>query len=56
MRLPDGSGFDVCRKLRQMGLRLPILMLTVQREKVELHPSCPSLILTVPGIGYRLAE
>ncbi|HOG48512.1 MAG TPA: response regulator transcription factor, partial [Anaerolineae bacterium] len=26
------------------------------REKVELDPSRPSLILTVPGIGYRLAE
>jgi DNA-binding response OmpR family regulator len=24
------------------------------REKVELNPSQPSLILTVPGIGYRL--
>jgi DNA-binding response OmpR family regulator len=25
------------------------------REKVELNPSRPTLILTVPGIGYRLA-
>jgi DNA-binding response OmpR family regulator len=25
------------------------------REKVEIDPSAPSLILTVPGIGYRLA-
>jgi DNA-binding response OmpR family regulator len=25
------------------------------REKVELDPSRPTLILTVPGIGYRLA-
>jgi two-component system response regulator MtrA len=25
------------------------------REKVELDPSHPDLILTVPGIGYRLA-
>ncbi|MCA9983025.1 MAG: winged helix-turn-helix domain-containing protein, partial [Anaerolineales bacterium] len=24
------------------------------REKVELEPSQPALILTVPGIGYRL--
>jgi two-component system response regulator MtrA len=24
------------------------------REKVELNPSKPELILTVPGIGYRL--
>ena len=26
------------------------------REKVELDPSCPTLILTVPGIGYRLSD
>ena len=26
------------------------------REKIELDPGRPSLILTVPGIGYRLSE
>jgi DNA-binding response OmpR family regulator len=26
------------------------------REKVEFDPSRPSLILTVPGIGYRLVD
>ena len=26
------------------------------REKIELNPEQPSLILTVPGIGYRLAK
>jgi DNA-binding response OmpR family regulator len=26
------------------------------REKVELKPDEPSLILTVPGIGYRMAK
>jgi DNA-binding response OmpR family regulator len=26
------------------------------REKVELDPSRPALILTVPGIGYRLSD
>ena len=26
------------------------------REKLELDPSHPSLILTVPGVGYRLVE
>jgi DNA-binding response OmpR family regulator len=26
------------------------------REKIELRPDQPSLILTVPGIGYRLAK
>lgn len=34
-RLPDGSGFDYCRQMRQMGLRQPILMLTVQRDEMD---------------------
>ncbi len=35
VRLPDGSGFDFCRKIRQAGLRQPILMLTVQGEEMD---------------------
>lgn len=35
VRLPDGSGFDVCRELRQAGLRAPILMLTVQADEID---------------------
>jgi len=35
VRLPDGSGFDFCRQMRQMGLNQPILMLTVQREEMD---------------------
>jgi DNA-binding response OmpR family regulator len=35
VRLPDGSGFDVCRSMRRLGLRQPILMLTVQRDEVD---------------------
>jgi len=35
IRLPDISGLDVCRTLRQQGLRLPILMLTARREEVD---------------------
>jgi len=35
VRLPDGSGFDFCRTIRRMGLRQPILMLTVQRDEVD---------------------
>jgi DNA-binding response OmpR family regulator len=35
VRLPDGSGFDFCRQMRQMGLTQPILMLTVQREEMD---------------------
>ena len=35
VRLPDGSGFDFCKQMRSLGLRQPILMLTVQSEEVD---------------------
>lgn len=35
VRLPDGSGFDFCRQMRGLGLRQPILMLTVQSDDVD---------------------
>lgn len=35
VRLADGSGFDFCRSMRQLGLRQPILMLTVRREEMD---------------------
>ncbi|HLU09739.1 MAG TPA: response regulator transcription factor [Oceanobacillus sp.] len=35
VRLPDGSGFDFCRQIRQLGLRQPIVMLTVQRDETD---------------------
>jgi len=35
IRLPDGSGFDFCRQMRQMGLRQPIVMLTAQGEELD---------------------
>lgn len=35
VRLPDGNGFDVCRRMRQLGLRQPILMLTVQSDQLD---------------------
>jgi DNA-binding response OmpR family regulator len=35
VRLPDGSGFDFCRQMRQLGARQPILMLTVQAEEMD---------------------
>ena len=35
VRLPDSSGFDVCHRFRQNGLRLPIILLTVQRDEVD---------------------
>ena len=35
VRLPDGSGFDFCRELRRLGLRQPVLMLTVQSDELD---------------------
>jgi len=35
VRLPDISGFDVCRRMRQLKMRQPILMLTVQGEETD---------------------
>lgn len=35
VRLPDGSGFDFCRKMRQQGLLQPVLILTVQDDDVD---------------------
>jgi two-component system, OmpR family, alkaline phosphatase synthesis response regulator PhoP len=33
--LPGGSGFDVCRKVRQQGIQTPILILTARGELVD---------------------
>jgi len=33
--LPGKSGFEVCRKLRQMGISVPILMLTARGQVVD---------------------
>ncbi len=35
VRLPDQSGFDVCRTIRSEGKRLPILMLTARDEELD---------------------
>ena len=35
VRLPDGSGFDFCREMRRLGLRQPVLILTVQGDEVD---------------------
>ena len=35
VRLPDGSGFDFCRRLRTLKLKQPILMLTVRSDEVD---------------------
>jgi DNA-binding response OmpR family regulator len=35
IRLPDGSGFDFCRQMRQEGLHQPVLMLTAQQDELD---------------------
>jgi two-component system alkaline phosphatase synthesis response regulator PhoP len=35
IRLPDMSGFDVCRQIRSEGKRQPILMLTARDEEMD---------------------
>lgn len=35
IRLPDISGFDVCRQLRAEGKRQPVIMLTASDEEVD---------------------
>ena len=35
LRLPDITGLDVCRRLRQAGNRQPILMLTARDEEMD---------------------
>jgi DNA-binding response OmpR family regulator len=35
IRLPDGSGFDVCRQMRHRGLHQPIIMLTAQHDELD---------------------
>lgn len=33
--LPDGSGLDLCRQLRQEGSRLPVILVTALKEDVD---------------------
>lgn len=33
--LPDVDGFEICRKIREVGLSMPILMLTVKKEVAD---------------------
>jgi DNA-binding response OmpR family regulator len=35
VRLPDGSGFDFCQRMRSLKITQPILILTVQSEEVD---------------------
>ncbi len=35
IRLPDISGFDICRQLRREGYRQPILMLTARDDELD---------------------
>lgn len=35
VRLPDGSGFDFCRQMRQLNLRQPVIILTAQQDEID---------------------
>jgi DNA-binding response OmpR family regulator len=35
VRLPDGSGFDFCRQMRQKGLHMPVIILTAQQDALD---------------------
>jgi len=35
VRLPDGSGFDFCKQMRQAGLHQPIIMITAQQDELD---------------------
>jgi DNA-binding response OmpR family regulator len=35
LRLPDGSGFDICRQMRNLSLHQPIIMLTAQHDELD---------------------
>jgi two-component system response regulator VicR len=35
VRLPDGLGFDFCHQIRQKGLHMPVILLTVQHEEMD---------------------
>ena len=35
LMLPEMNGFDVCRKLREAGSSVPILMLTAREEETD---------------------
>jgi DNA-binding response OmpR family regulator len=35
VRLPDGSGFDLCRRMRTLKLKQPILMLIVRSDEMD---------------------
>ena len=35
LMLPDISGFDVCRDIRRMGLRVPVIILSAKSEEID---------------------
>jgi len=35
VRLPDSTGFEVCRQIRRLGLQQPVLFLTVRSDDVD---------------------
>ena len=37
IQLPDGNGFDICKKLRECGFEKPIIMLTGQQGETDIN-------------------
>lgn len=57
LHLPDGSGLEICRKLRAAGVATPILILTAAKElvtKVQLLDAGADDFLTKPFHGAEL--
>ena len=51
VRLPDGSGFDVCRQIRKLGLKARVLMLTSYADDEMVFAS-----VDAGADGYLLKE
>lgn len=60
IRLPDLSGYDVCKRMRALGLRQPILMLTAKREEIDkvigLESGADDYIIKPYGLHELLAR
>ncbi len=54
--LPDGTGFDVCEKVRQRGSRVPIIFLTASDEEVSIIRGldCGDVVIDFSGSRVQL--
>jgi len=56
LRLPDETGFDVCREMRRLNLRQPILMLTARREEADVDPAQKQRVARAEEQALRLQD